>query len=265
MELNRKDFKKSGIYCIKNIINNKMYIGKSFDIYTRIACHKQGLNTKNKNENRHLINAWHKYGSENFIYEVLEYTEKDEQILYDKELYWITFYNTTNKEKGYNLRLDSLTKNIVHDETRKLLSQKNSGVNNPNYGNKWSEDQKKQMSEKIKKQFENNERKLLTKEDYVKIGKKVSEYWETHEFEKLQMIEKVRQKNTVYKICQYDKITKKLIKIWDCVNDIITENPHYKKHNIYAVCSGEKPTIYGYIWKKIIKDDIVQPDTKLSE
>lgn len=37
-------------------------------------------------------------------------------------------------------------------------------------------------------------------------------------------------------------------------------NPSYKRHNIYAVCSGEKPTIYGYIWKKVsINKDIVQP------
>ena len=130
------------------------------------------------------------------------------------------------------MRLDSSTKNIVHEETRKLLSKNNSGINNPNYGNKWTDEQKKKMSEIIKKQFENNERKLLTKEDYVKIGEKVSKYWETHETEKLQMIEKVRKKNTIYKIYQYDKKTKELIKIWDCINDILIENPNYKKHNI---------------------------------
>lgn len=35
---------------------------------------------------------------------------------------------------------------------------------------------------------------------------------------------------------------------------------------IYAVCSGEKPTMYGYIWKKVLKsEDIVQTDLKESE
>ena len=56
-----------------------------------------------------------------------------------------------------------------------------------------------------------------------------------------------------------------LIKIWNCVNDIIKENPNYKKHNIYAVCSGEKPSMYGYIWVKILNDDIVQTEMKVSE
>ena len=43
----------------------------------------------------------------------------------------------------------------------------------------------------------------------------------------------------------------------------IDEN--YKKHNIYAVCSGEKPSMYGYIWVKILNDDIVQTEMKVSE
>jgi len=56
-----------------------------------------------------------------------------------------------------------------------------------------------------------------------------------------------------------------LIKIWECINDIIQKNPTYKKHNIYAVCSGEKKSMYGYIWKKELKEDIVQSDSKVSE
>lgn len=48
------------------------------------------------------------------------------------------------------------------------------------------------------------------------------------------MIEKVRKINTKYKIYQYSK-DNELIKIWNCVNDIIKENPNFKKHNIYAV------------------------------
>jgi hypothetical protein len=55
----------------------------------------------------------------------------------------------------------------------------------------------------------------------------------------------------------------KLIKIWNRVIDIITENPTYKVHNIYATCSGEKPSMYGYIWvKKLINEDIVQSSEK---
>ena len=58
---------------------------------------------------------------------------------------------------------------------------------------------------------------------------------------------------------QYDKITGELVRIWNSVHDILVENPNWKRHNIYAACSGEKPSIYGYKWKKIKNEDIVQP------
>lgn len=54
---NKEDKNKSGIYVIKNKINNKVYVGKAINIYRRIKAHITSLNTKDKNENRHLINA----------------------------------------------------------------------------------------------------------------------------------------------------------------------------------------------------------------
>lgn len=57
MKLNKNDRKKCGIYCIKNTINSKVYVGKAKDIYNRIQGHIYALRRKSKNENRYLINA----------------------------------------------------------------------------------------------------------------------------------------------------------------------------------------------------------------
>lgn len=46
-------------------------------------------------------------------------------------------YNSTDRNYGYNLRMDSSTKMIVHEETKKLFKQR-IGNKNPNFGNKWS-------------------------------------------------------------------------------------------------------------------------------
>lgn len=73
--------------------------------------HIYNLNIKSKDENRHLINAWHKYGSDNFICFVLEQFKFNEELLKEKELYWILKYNSIDNRYGYNLRLDSSTKN----------------------------------------------------------------------------------------------------------------------------------------------------------
>ena len=72
MKLNKNDRKKCGIYCIKNVIKSKVYVGKAKDIYARIQNHIYMLRNKGKNENRHLINAWFKYGEDAFEYFVVE-------------------------------------------------------------------------------------------------------------------------------------------------------------------------------------------------
>jgi len=124
MKANINDKNKSGIYCIINKVNNKMYIGKAIDIHSRLKQHISQLNHKSSDENRHLINSWHKYGRNNFDYFVLEYLMLNEELLSQRELYWQEKYNVNNRKFGYNLRLDSSTKMIVHEETRELVSKR---------------------------------------------------------------------------------------------------------------------------------------------
>ena len=81
----QEDKFRSGIYVIQNNINSKKYVGKAKNIYKRIMQHVTLLNTKSKDENRHLINAWHKYGRSSFTYYVIEYIyEEDSQKLEEK-------------------------------------------------------------------------------------------------------------------------------------------------------------------------------------
>lgn len=264
MKVNKFDLNKCGIYCIRNLINNKVYIGKSYNIYNRIAAHIYNLTVKSKDENRHLIAAWHKYGRENFEYFVLEYLPVDEELVKARELYWMEVYDSTNRDFGYNLRKDSSTKMIVHKETKELISQLNKGENNPNYGNNWSEEKKAYMSALKKQQYKNGVQKYIPENTQKGIAIR-NKHWEENPQLKEDMKVKVRTKITKYKIYQYDKNTMQLIKIWDYIDDIIKENPNYKRHNIYAVCSGEKPSMYGYVWVKVLIDDIVQTEMKVSE
>jgi group I intron endonuclease len=90
-----------GIYQIKNIINNKRYIGQSNDILKRWLKHTSDLN-KNKHHCNYLQYAWNKYGEINFIFEIIEKCNYEE--LNGKEMYYINKFKidkiSYNSEPG---------------------------------------------------------------------------------------------------------------------------------------------------------------------
>ncbi|MDY0199215.1 MAG: GIY-YIG nuclease family protein [Tenuifilaceae bacterium] len=91
-----------GIYKWTNLINNKVYIGQASDIARRVRGYRSELN---KNSQRPIIRALRKYGFENFKFEILEEVLNKEDLLI-REQSWIDFYDSKNREKGYNI-LDS--------------------------------------------------------------------------------------------------------------------------------------------------------------
>jgi group I intron endonuclease len=66
---------RSGIYVIRNLVNGKRYIGSSVDIFARWRQHRHALK-RGTHHSSHLQNAWRKYGSEAFRFEVLFYCRK---------------------------------------------------------------------------------------------------------------------------------------------------------------------------------------------
>ena len=88
--------KISGVYCIINNVNNKMYIGSSVNIIRRIKKHFNDLE-KNIHGNQHLQNSYNKYGKENFSYEILEICfeniKEKEQMYIDKYDFDLELYN----------------------------------------------------------------------------------------------------------------------------------------------------------------------------
>ena len=92
----------TGIYKITNLVNGKIYIGQSLDIERRYKAHINFSKNKSSREyNTPIHNAIRKYGEENFKCEVLIECKKEE--LDELEKYYIKFFNSTDREKGYNL------------------------------------------------------------------------------------------------------------------------------------------------------------------
>jgi group I intron endonuclease len=117
---------KSGIYRIKNLTNNKSYIGSSKQIEIRWVQHKCLLN-KNMHYNPYLQNAWNKDSEINFDFSFIE--ECTEEVFEIRETIWINYYNSMCPN-GYNIqpvnRING--KKIVTEETRKKLSESHKGL-----------------------------------------------------------------------------------------------------------------------------------------
>lgn len=222
MKQRTEDKFKSGIYVIQNNVNQKKYVGKALDIYKRIKSHVTALNTQSKDENRHLINSWHKYGREAFSYYVIEYIYEEDKELLDKklaerELYWIQSLNTLDREFGYNMRLDSSGKCIVSDETRE-----------------------KCRDSQIERYKDPEQRKICSEKSIqAHIDHKES-------FEKAK--EKLAYANRKYRIAQCDKNTGDIIKIYEIVADIHKDYPDFYLQAIKGCCQGTKNSYRGFRW-----------------
>ena len=91
---------KCGIYSITNMQNGKRYIGQSVNIIKRWKEHKWALES-NVHYNSYLQNAWNKYGSGMFRFEIM--CECNKEQLDDKEIYYIKQYHSNESDYGYNL------------------------------------------------------------------------------------------------------------------------------------------------------------------
>lgn len=221
MKAKIQDKHKCGIYLIKNLINDKVYIGKSINIYQRIQKHISNLRSKNlKGENTHFINSWHKYGEDSFDYIILE--ECKREFLKDKELYYILKYNSLDRAKGYNFRLDSESGMIPLESTRK------------------------KYSEACHKRFSKQEER-----DKVSIF--FTKFWKENPEKKVEMsLNLKKSKQEKYRFFKMDE-EENILEIFNSVEEIINKYPNYKWQNIYSVCNGYKKRIYGFKWKKELK------------
>ena len=62
---------KSGIYQIRNLVNNKIYVGSSNNLYRRKTYEHFRELRLNKHHNKYLQNSYNCHGEENFVFEVI--------------------------------------------------------------------------------------------------------------------------------------------------------------------------------------------------
>lgn len=141
-----------GIYCIKNKLNNKCYIGQSNNIKRRWRRHLTTI----KHKKLPIYLALDKYGIDNFEFTILEECKTEE--LNDKEGYWINLFNTMSPN-GYNLTSGGGSGGTRSKDTRMKISIALTGENNPMYGKEFSTQHKERLSKSLKGRIVSEETK----------------------------------------------------------------------------------------------------------
>lgn len=135
------------IYKTTNKINGRIYVGLS-----KFAPHE---NPEYLGSGYILKKAIECYGRDNFIKIILEECSTQEYLL-ERERYWITTLKANDRNVGYNICEggtwgDNWTNHPNKEAMREHFKKITKGVNNGNYGKRWTPEQKKKASEYGKK------------------------------------------------------------------------------------------------------------------
>ena|ERR1035437_5672421 len=169
------------IYTIHNILNNKIYVGKTNNIKKRWARHVSNAFSKNNLVKKHIHYAISKYGLDNFVFSIIQSFNNEIDCLL-AEIYWIKYFNSMNRDLGYNLteggggssgfKLSQETKDKISkaklgtkatEFTKKIMSDKRKGHKNNFYGKKHTQ------KTKIKNSGENSKSAKLILQEVIEI------------------------------------------------------------------------------------------------
>jgi group I intron endonuclease len=230
----------SGVYLLRNKINNKLYVGKSVDIPKRWKSYIRDEHTNYRKHTQPIVNAIRKYGWKNFESSIIEYCGKDK--LLKRESFWISHYKTLDRNIGYNIcpfstdstgykhtiesrlkmsiaqkgKKKHFSKEHIRNITIQIKNQTGKGNLNPMFGRHHTETSKNTISSILKNKYRTGE------------------------------IKGCRNVN------QLDA-DGNIIRNWTCIREAskeLTGSYNYSGH-ISNVCRGIRKTFRGFRWEYV--------------
>jgi predicted GIY-YIG superfamily endonuclease len=107
------------IYKLENLIDGKVYVGQTTNFKRRRNDHISLM--RKGHRNRWIKDAVDKYGYENFDVFILE--ECPEELLDEKEIYWVNKLKSYDRNYGYNNSMGGKNHVVVSEQTKKLMSK----------------------------------------------------------------------------------------------------------------------------------------------
>ena len=148
-----------------------------------------------------MLNSIIKYQSSNFRFEIIEIINKTKDDLYfsKKELYWMDYFNSCKKEKGYNLRRDSSSGMTTHPLTSIKISNR--------LKEEWKTGIRDNHGLKLKKNWENNTIRKKNQSDLFRKSKTKYKY--------------LLEKDNNIETCDYQRLIE--LKLNNCIATMCTK------------------------------------------
>lgn len=215
--------------------SGKMYVGITKRRPQERWGYGEGYNKQPK-----FFNAIKKYGWGNFDHEILLENLTSEQAGLAERLF-IAYWNLTDDRYGYNAREGGVNNYHIGESTRKKMSKKKLGKNNPFYGCKHSKESRIKMGEAISKALKGKPKTEEWKNNLrlANLGKKHSE-------EHKQRLRQTMPTNISVK--QIDPHTDEVITTFYSQMEAFRQTG-INGANISRCCSGKRKTAGGYKWE----------------
>jgi len=228
------------VYIIKNVKNDKFYIGSTTDFYRRYKEHFWYLRN-GVHYNINLQTEFDEFGEDAFTYEILEVVGNKEELLIREQ------HHVDELKPPYNIMMivDRPTGVKRRDETKEKVRQANLGLVHPEWRNEikskaqggenhWTK--KKKFTPEAKKKMSDTKKKMY-EDGYVNPmkGKKLPQ----------ETLDKIRTK--LSKPILQLSLDSKLVREWGSINEAAREL-NLDKSCISMCCRGKRKTHGGFTW-----------------
>lgn len=236
------------VYKITNSCNGKIYIGATCAKIQRRF--RQHLNLNNNKKRRTILSkAISKYGFENFKIEVIEECSSSKE-MFEKEVFWIAFYNSMDIKVGYNMIPGGESGPIMRGKDHPNFGKKSTNPNwlTMNKGRKLSKEHNDSFQEANKKWARPPEYKKKLSEALIR-NQKAGKY--DNIGSKISAIKKGRtSKKRTLVICLNNN------KVYDSYGDA-AQALGVSQGNIPQVVKGKYSHTKGFNFQKVTADHLI--------
>lgn len=217
--------KESGIYCIRNKVNDSLYIGSSINIKKRKSQHLHAL----KNETHHcafLQRSFTKHGIDNFEFLILLSCSPEKLLFYEQ------YYIDTLKPRYNICRIAGNSLGIKRTkEQKKNISEAHKGQKSWNKGIPATKEQKEKQSLAMKHRVSGSKGAKWSEESKLKLSKS----------------KKGKAAHNKISVCQYHSITREFIRQFESITEaqLLTNTK-----GIHQVFRGRCKTANNFLWNK---------------